>query len=531
MQIDFAQLDSNREFRTDVCIVGAGAAGIALAHELATHQVNSILVESGGLIRNEQIDILSEGETVGLKFTGLTEGRARAFGGATLLWFGQCIRLDPIDYEVRDWVPYSGWPLDESTLAPFYDRAEAFLGLSHAVYDERIWQSFGLTDPGFSSDRLLPRFTIYCATPNFARAYGRQLRAAPKLDILLNATATRLSLDASQSRVESIELQHIAGRKGKLFAKHFVLCTGGIENARLLLLSSPQGVGNRRGLVGRFLQDHPNMRTGRLIPNKTRRLQEQFGMLHRAGLKYWPKLALSPEQQRRLGVLNAIAHPVYDYSPHSPASRLKRLLGHLRERRIGTSTIRDLGGLLPAVPMLAGMAGRLLIKGQAPAFEPSAIALQGYTEQPPNPDSRICLSQERDALGLPSARVDWKSSDLERRTLLALSRAIDSEFSRLGFGKLDIEPVLEQDSPAFTAKLSDAFHHAGTTRMSRSETDGVVDVDCRVHGVSNLYLCGGSVFPTSGYANPTLTIIALAFWVADKLVEKLRRDENQFPCG
>lgn len=182
----------------DVCIIGAGAAGITLAHMLSGSGLRIILLESGSVDMTEEAASLSAGTSEGLRFVGLQEGRTRAFGGATRLWYGQCIRLDPIDFAARSWVPNSGWPIGRKALDPYYDRAEAFLGLHPPVYyDARNWSRFGVADPGFDPYDVVPAFTIYCREPDFRRAFLGTLQRAPGVDILIGATALDIILGHS----------------------------------------------------------------------------------------------------------------------------------------------------------------------------------------------------------------------------------------------------------------------------------------------------------------------------------------------
>ncbi len=518
MHIDFRGVDDGKAFDTDVCIIGAGAAGIALALELSTSGLDVLLAESGGLDPHADGAVLSEGETEGFAFTGLTEGRARALGGATRLWAGQCIRLEPIDFEPRSWAPRSGWPIAPAALDPFYDRAEAFVGLEAPIYDRRLWPSAGLADPGFDPAIVLPRFTAYCPEPDFKTLYGGRLEAATKIRVLLNATITKLHSNPAADHVDAAEIAAPGGPRGRINARTFVVCGGAIENARLLLASndvSPGGLGNGRDLVGRFLQDHPTARTAQILTDEPALLQRQFAMLRRRGVKYWPKLALSPELQRREGLLDGVAYPQAEYGDDSPANLVKRLITDARGRRLAPK--HDLMRLAAATPALAFQFAQWKLRGRAPVFRPNRLWVQAYTEQSADPDNRVSLSDALDPLGVPRAKVAWRIGELERRTLLRLTESVGHELRRLGFGTVAVEPFMLEGPDALAGVANDTFHHAGTTRMSTSAATGVVDTDCRVHGVDNLYVAGGSVMPASGYANPTLTIIALALRLGDHL--------------
>jgi choline dehydrogenase-like flavoprotein len=305
-------------------------------------------------------------------------------------------------------------------------------------------------------------------------------------------------------------------------ARAFVVCGGGIENPRLLLASNtvmPGGVGNARGLVGRFFQDHPSGTTGTLATGRPRVVQEQFRKLRRAGVTFWPKLALTEAAQRRGHYLNANSLMLYDYAETSALARAKEAVEAVKSRQVGSVARAGLR-MLRHLPELAGRLGHTVVTGKAPVFAPSRVMLKAHVEQVPNPDNRVSLAAERDRFGVPRARLAWRVHPDELRTLRAITEAVGHEFHRLGLGEMTVSPWLDQGVDAARPELEDTYHHAGTTRMSTSAAEGVTDPDCLVFGTGNLYMAGGSVFPTSGYANPTLTIVALALRLSETLRQR-----------
>ena len=234
MLLDFNRTGETTAFDADVCIVGSGAAGLTLASHLAGG-LRVLVVEAGG--RRPGFDGLA-GEAADWAFTGFEQGRARAFGGATRLWAGQCIRLDSIDFERRDWVPHSGWPITAAELTPFYDRAETFLGVPGAVYDATTWRRFGIDVPCFTGADVSPKFTVYMPQPDFTKHLGRALVRDPSVTILLNAAVTSIDLTTDARRVSGLSVAGEGGRTASVQARAFVLCGGGIDNPRLLLASS-----------------------------------------------------------------------------------------------------------------------------------------------------------------------------------------------------------------------------------------------------------------------------------------------------
>ena len=522
MIMDFKTSPANGFVDADVCLIGSGAAGLTLAHHLPS-TLRVLIVEAGDREPRWNDDRLS-GEVAGPQFDGFENGRARAFGGATRLWFGQCIRLDPIDFEKRDWVPYSGWPIGLRDLGTYYDRAETFLGLERVDYHAgRLWSRFGLPGLGFDAAELSFKCTAYCPQPDFIKGFGKQLvRRRPNVSMILNATAVGFDLDASGRMVTSVQLRGEGGREGAIRSRTFVLCGGGIENPRLLLASNdvaPMGIGNERGLVGRFFQDHPSGTTGVLATAHPRLIQRHFRKLRCRGVTSWPKLALADALQRRRRVLNANCLMLYDYADGSPMAAAKGALEALK-RRDPAASMRRGAQALRHLPELVGKAAHARLTGKAPMFASSAILLKAHVEQGPDPANRVSLSGERDQFGTPRARLTWRIHPDEIRTLREMTAAVDRELRRLSLGKVIPAPWLDAGSQAAATHLADTYHHAGTTRMGASQSDGVVDAHCRVFGTENVYVAGSSVFPTSGYANPTLTIVALAIRLSDHLSDR-----------
>ena len=519
MLLDFLRTGDTTAFDADVCIVGSGAAGLTLAAHLGGG-LRVLIVEAGG--RRVGLDGLA-GESADWAFGGFEQGRARSFGGATRLWAGQCIRLDPIDFDRRDWVPHSGWPITAGELAPFYDRAEAFLGVPGAVYDSTIWRRAGIGVPCFQDADVAPKFTVYMPQPDFTRQIGRRLVRERSVDILLNAAVTCIELDADGRRVEGLALRGDGGRAGRVRARAFVLCGGGIENPRILLASNTvmaEGVGNARGLVGRFFQDHPSGTTGVIAAGRPAAVQNQFRTLRQGGIRSWPKLALTEAAQRRGRTLNANALMLYEYDEHSALTRAKAAVAAATARapgRVAAEGVR----LLRHMPELAGRALHMAATGKAPVFKPRRVMLKAHVEQRPDPDNRVTLGRERDRFGVPLPRLAWRVHAEELRTLRAVTEAVGEVCLRQGWGELSVAPWLDAGAEAARPHLEDTYHHHGATRMAATAAEGVTDPHCQVFGTDNLYVAGSSVFPTSGYANPTLTIVALAIRLGDALRQRL----------
>jgi choline dehydrogenase-like flavoprotein len=521
---DLRRLEDGAELDADVCIIGAGAAGIALATEFLDTRARVILVESGGLRRSAATERLNDGEASGLEPTSLTAGRARALGGTTVLWAGQCLRADPATFEERPWVPYSGWPLEYRELEPFYRRAETLLRIRGKTYDERVWDDFRVERPSFDRHRLMHRFTVWCPHPDLGRLCRRALAASRNVTVLLHTTATEIRVTPAGDRFDHLRVATLDGQAGRVRARACVVAAGGVENARLLLASNgvhAAGLGNRHDVVGRFFQDHPNGHCATIVSEDAARLQDLYGLFYRRRVRYLPRLVLSAELQRSREVLACAAHPVFHFGEESGIEAARRIVRPLRRRQRPTNVGRDLGRIARDAPRLGSVALRRFAHGRSAREQPVLVTLQTHAEQAPNPDSRVVLSRRRDDLGLPLPTVEWRLTDLDRRTAETMVRGVAEEFGRLGLGAVRPEPWLADSR--WTRHVVDSYHHMGTTRMGADRKTSVVNRDGQVHGVTGLFVAGSSVFPAAGHASPTLTIVALAIRLGDHLKDTLDR--------
>jgi choline dehydrogenase-like flavoprotein len=505
--LDFDALRDATPLDADICIVGAGAAGMTLALELVQTRHRVLLVESGGDRHEPDVQELSKSDCSDeLMRRSLIQGRARVFGGTTTLWAGQVMPLDESDFEHRNWVPASGWPLDRAVLASYYPRAERILGLEPSSYDEDAWPSGSPRPPSFDPATLRFRYSRFSPTPNLARAHRARLAAAPSLTVLLHASAVNLETTADASAIERLQIKSLSGKSAFVTARQYALCCGAVENARLLLAS---GVGN--DLVGRYLQEHVHVKLP-VRPMNRRRFQAMFNTRRVNGARYYPKLAASRELQRRHELLNVGGDACYDLDPDSAVESAKLLLRAVRRPELRRRLPEAAAKVAARPHELFGAAYRYLVlkhklsEGGGPIF----FCIQ--SESPPDPDNRVTLSNETDALRMPRALVHWRMSDLERRSIEVFSRTLAGEFSARGIGEIDLTAV---------GGYAAGFHHLGTTRMHDDPSLGAVDSDSRLHGVRNLHVGGGSVFPAGGYSNPTLTIMALCIRLGDRLRAEL----------
>lgn len=514
MLVEIGELREGEEVEADVCVVGSGPTGMALAHELQGSGRRTVLVESGGLEPSPDAARLDRGESIGASGVDMDEGRARVLGGASTLWAGQCLPLEPEAFAARPWVADSGWPISPADLQPYVGRAESFFRVRGEPYDERVWSPFGLAPLPLDRSKLTHLATVYTPQPDLGARFREALERSPDVRVLLRATATGLEAGEGGRAVTALRVKGLDGREARIRARAFALCAGAIENARLLLLSG--GIGNERDLVGRYFQDHPNVLAGSVETAAPRALLDRYSLLYRKPHRYWAKMGAAPELQKERQILNGIANLKLDFGADSGLEAAKRLYRAARRRERPAGGGRDLARMARDLPALARAYGRFR-RGLSPASTPERILLQVHVEQAPDRESRVRLGTELDPLGQPVAQVDWRVGDQDVETARVLSEAVRDELARLGAGEVRLA---EWDNGAGARGFSGAYHYMGTTRMADDPARGVVDRDCAVHGVAGLYCCGGSVFPAGGVANPTLAMAALALRLADHIKDE-----------
>lgn len=516
---------------TDVCVVGSGAAGIALACELDGSATRVLVLEAGGTKR----DPLAERDDFAIDFLGTPyrnpcATRGRWFGGSTNLWFGRIAMLDPIDFQKRPWVPHSGWPIEYDDLMPWVVEAGRILDVPNLG---RIHQASWADEPAadiFAAPGGAGLGAFVWANGLHMAAHNRRaIQASHNVTLLLGATATELVPDETSKVIESVAVRGPTGRFFSVVASSFVLAAGGLENPRLLLAStrrSPAGIGNQHDVVGRYFMDHPKtdgLATVDLEPLSDWHL-DRLRMLTEHDSpptgKEQLKVSFSAELQKGEELLNHSVHgdvasPVHDLDGYAAAQRLFRRLRRASgdEGDLGTKSriADDVRRTAADAPELA----RHCILRLRRRARPTRLYLHDQMEQEPDPSSRVTVDwRKRDRWGLPRLQVDWRIGEATYRSQVRMHQMLRTALKRSGIDTFR-SPLLDTDG--YRPELMEMKHPSGTTRMSASPLLGVVDRDLRVHGVGNLYIVGSSVFPTVGHANPTLLIVALAARLADHI--------------
>ena len=527
MRIDCA-IEAPEAVTADVAIVGSGAAGQAAARRLLARGRSVVLIESGGLDHDPRPADLNRGEVIGQPYHPLEHSRLRFFGGTTAIWGGRCAEFDAIDFERRDWVAHSGWPFGADEIRSYLAEARRLLGvdgvdaarlprppLMQRLSTEELavrWWSF---DPKFD------RFTIDQAG---------DLEQDSRCTLLVNATVREVMVAGDKGAVERLDVRTPSGRTIDVRARHYILAAGGIENPRILLASNsvvPHGIGNHYDLVGRYFMEHPHARGGRVVGKADWHWLSAFAKRRVNGVEVSPAITPAEALQRREGLLNtaltlAVRQPEGGNHPLA-----KRAYLHVKHRTAPTRTGRSMWKatkqLVRGYTGLTGPFHPWLMRRMSGLD----LAIVIRAEQAPNPDSRVKLNGQRDAIGMPRVALDWRMSDIDVDSVAGLVAALERESRRLGLGTVEPAAWLARSDKRWvsdelvSAHPIGGFHHMGTTRMAGDPRRGVTDGWGRVHGLPNLHIAGSSLFPTGGWANPTLTILALSLRTADRIAEEL----------
>jgi len=528
---DARTLPDGSRIEADLLIIGAGAAGTTIASEFIGQVRRVVVVEGGGVAYQPATQKLYRGTSIGHHYEPLDLCRVRMFGGSTdpRGWGGWCKPLGGIDFEVRPWVPLSGWPLSKKDLDPFYQRALGTLGLptdveAMAAVDARSADVLTLEGP-----MVINEPCPLSPAPHLGHVSRDKLASAKNVHVLLNANVTKIVTDNCARQAVGVEVETLCGKAHRITAQYIVLAAGGVENARLLLLSDQvqkEGLGNGSDFVGRCFMEHPRFTWGRLSGEDVAPLLRRYDPGYVVGrrvigaprgsqqLLLGASIALSEFAQRSEELLGARSWlmPAPDDAEAEGGREIKELVFWLKKKRVPSDLSRRLRRV---VGDLRNAAQAVHAHLSAKFSPPSQWQFVTVLEQEPYRASRISLDASRDRLGLRRVQLDWRLGPLTRKTLGRAVELFSAEMKSIGLRCAitgsDGRAGPDIDCPRWV------WHHMGTTRMSTAASEGVVDADCRVHGLDNLFIAGSSVFPTAGNDMPTLTVVALAHRLADHL--------------
>ena len=510
MHIDARNLDNNSIIQGDICIIGAGAAGISIALDWMDSPFKVILLEGGGFEYDDRVQELYAGKTTGQKYYPLRSARLHYFGGTTGHWAGMCSPFDPIDFKKRDWVPHSGWPITREDLDPFYEKANSVLKLGPYNYNYDYWNK---EIPNFNrfplDDKVIRNKIWQFSQAQFGNIYKKTVEEAKNIHLYTYANAVDIKTEENVSTVTEVIVKNYAGKIHSVKAKHFIMACGAIQNARMLLASNtqaPKGLGNDNDLVGRYFQEHLEVPSAELWLSKpfpTDLYSWQYGVT-----KAYAELAITEEVQSKEKMLNGTA----SLQPLSFAIHEKPRMETWQDGDPRKSAENMFSSWDEAAEKAINEKGSIDL----------AYQLNTRIEQAPNPNSRITIGPEKDELGVPRANLHWELTALDKYSVRKIYKILGQQFGLAGIGRIRLKEFLrDENDDTFPDSTNGGWHHMGTTRMSEDPKTGVVNSNCQVHGITNLFVAGSGCYVTSAAPNPTLTVTAISLRLSDYLKCKM----------
>ena len=534
---------------SDVCIIGAGPVGISLAVRLAELGISVLMLESGGLNEDPKVQALGAAEIDDLAAHDAMEiAVSRRLGGTSNLWGGRCLPFDPVDFLPRTELVGATWPIPYEAVQPFYAKACEYTDSGPSDFVEPA-TGIPPTPEEFELDRL----ERWSGTPRLQRLHDQTLATHPRIDVRLNSTVVDLVF-APDGAVSAVKIVRTDGSQSvTVGVRRLVIATGGVEATRFLLAIQqrrPEMFGGRNGALGRYYMGHV---TGTVadITFTNRALDNLFNFdTAENGVYIRRRFTPTTECQLDHDIMNSALWPVVppiSDAAHGSGPLSAIFLGlawgpmgrwfipeALRKAHVpnptpplGPHMLNVLGNLPATLPYMVNFfQKRYFSKKRIPGFylrnPQMRYGLYYHSEQWPNPDSRITLNGKTDRLGLPSVRIDLRFDERDARSVLKTHDLFEDWLNQSGLGVLRHRYAADRRAAAVLAQASHGTHQIGTTRMASSKEYGVVDSDLRTFSVKNLFVAAASSLPTSGQANPTLTVIALALRLAETLARECR---------
>lgn len=552
---DFDRSEGPDTLDCELCIVGSGPVGLAIALEFEGSPARVVVLETGGDAHEAAAEAVSAFENAGHRRVHPSAVRRRIFGGTSSVWSGRCVPFAALDLQQRDWIPGSGWPLQADEVSPYLQRAGRLLQAGPAVYDDGLWALLGErppsspwdpasfetqvfqasvvrhprtreipapSDPASGNLELLNHSSVPQAE-DIAELARERMQASRNVTVLLHAHALEVETDATGRRAGAVRIQSPSGRRGQVRAREVVLACGAIDNARLLMLSRSTlagGMGDSFDVVGRYLMDHHYAVVATLEGTQGRKLRRRMGYrwFDVKGQRHVvvTGASLSAQRQREEQLPRATLFTFEHVARPAAITAARQVAQGLRPGRPLADAGTWRAALLHPLDLAQDVSDRYL--SHRPPLSPvSRIDIGCNVEQLPDADSRVTLAESRDVFGQPRARIDWRLNEREYLGYIRTAELFAGECRRLELEQPVLGSWVREPAVDWRGALHDMAHPMGTTRMSDSPRHGVVDRHGAVHGIEGLHVAGSSVFPTGGTSNPTLMAVALALRLADRL--------------
>ena len=528
MIIDLKKEAIDCDCKYDVCVIGGGPAGITLALELGDHNLKVCLIESGGTNIEFKNQKLNKVKNNGIRYKDLSVQRGRFLGGTSNFWGGNCIPLDPIDF-TKTSVRAEEWPFQHTVLEGHILRAEKLMNIESYAFGEDIRREINLPKDDGKSGLFEWKTWKFCDFPfRFGEQFLDRLASSKNISLILNANLVDFETAAERKFITAAEIRTLSGKSCQVKAEDFVLSCGGVENARLMLNFHERNtlnISEEASVIGKNFAEHPNASVGYLSGKNAKKIYANHAIRYVNGTKeIKPGLGIKAEAQEHHRLLNGIISIWPIPIESSAVTRAKLLLQLFRNKDFGLKFLVNTFMVLPGIAsLLPHVRHRIQGKSMAVTNDQNRFEVRLMSETHPNTKSCVVLTNNIDTLGMKRASLDWQLSEKDRHNFVEIANLTKLHFEQ----ELDVELELHdwindkaKDWSRYINTDGHYGHHMGTTKMGASPSNSVVDQNSKVHSLSNLYIAGSSVFPTYGFANPTLTIVALSIKLADFLTDK-----------
>ena len=516
MIIDLAlATDPTIERQAQVCIIGAGTAGIFLAQQLRQNKIEVVILEAGSTVPCLAQEVDQYCYYQGIRYRGADLGRSFGLGGTSVLWGGQMIGLTPSDMGARPAVGIPAWPISYGEVNLHIPTVQNTLGLPHpkelSSQQHSLKQNFPSLSQFNQDFQLRLSQWLPFGKRNLAKAFAPIVETDQDLQIWLNASVTGLTQSSDEpNKIIAVQAQSANGRQLTISPQILVICAGALESTRIMLAfdESSGGLITKAGApLGRYFADHLSVTCGKFKCHHWQRYNLETSPIFEQGVMRTPRLELSPNVQEKEALTSAFAHFTFITHGDTGFDVVRNVLRRRQgEKRVVDLKPQALTSALTDVSAMAfwrGIRGRLYIPRQA------ELLLQVDIEQYPNWNSCLFLSDERDAFGRKRLTINWQITPDDIRVIQSVAKLAVSAWGQSSLRDIaTLELTLGEQFDDFES-LYDVYHPTGMLRMGNNPADSVVDPNLKVWPLKNTYISSTGVFPSAGSANPGLTHLAL----------------------